>query len=72
MPPSYGDSSGPAVDEWFDGSEVRSTAGRLRVGPGCGPDGGRAKGRIWVELGSAQLCRAKDEKGGGGPRVTHP
>ena len=22
--------------------------GRLRVGPGCGPDGGRAKGRIWV------------------------
>ena len=51
MPPSYGDSSGPAVDEWFDGSEVRSTvdgfvwdrdagrmAGARKVGSGSSSD----------------------------------
>ena len=59
------------MDEWFDGSEVRSTVD----GFVWDRDAGRMAGARKVgsgSLGSAQLCRAKDEKGGGGPRVTHP
>jgi hypothetical protein len=66
LPPSYGDSSGPAVDEWFDGSEVRSTV-----------DGfvwDRDAGRMWArersDLGRARIRTAVPREGRKGGRWT--